>query len=434
MLKICLTAVVAIVFACIVIKAILQAGFNIRNEKICKVLEINQSSSSDEQNSGVTKQEIISLVLLALAFRILTFVIYYFYLSSQSVKLMNLNDYLENWIRWDSNNYIAIARDGYANSLVDGRPLFLVFFPLYSYILKPLFAIFQDYRVAGLVISWCSYIIGSIYLYRLVVIDYGKKIAWNTVIFLSIFPFGFFLGGIMTEGLFFCVSVLTLYMIRKHRFGLAAIFGILGALTRMHGLLLMIPFVIEWMIYYQPIQLIKEKKWKELFRVVYAKLSFVLLIPFGTLYYLYINWKVTGNAFQFTIFQKEHWGQSYSFFINTIKYIKRYMLEGDHSMDTKLSVWYPEFILFFLALILLIIGFRKIRITYISYFFIYFIITFSVSWLLSGGRYMSCAVPMFIIIGYFTEKNKIVKYLCMSVFIVFYLFYLFAYASRWEVM
>lgn len=39
------------------------------------------------------------------------------------------------------------------------------------------------------------------------------------------------------------------------------------------------------------------------------------IISMGLLAYLYINYYVTGNAFQFSIYQREHWSQKFYLFL-----------------------------------------------------------------------------------------------------------------------
>ncbi|MFD1909715.1 hypothetical protein ACFSQ7_45830 [Paenibacillus rhizoplanae] len=50
-------------------------------------------------------------------------------------------------------------------------------------------------------------------------------------------------------------------------------------------------------------------------KLILAMVSLVS-VSFGLLAYLYINYNVTGNAFQFSIYQREHWSQRFYFFFS----------------------------------------------------------------------------------------------------------------------
>ena len=66
--------------------------------------------------------------------------------------------------------------------------------------------------------------------------------------------------------------------------------------------------------------------------------------PIGNLVYLGLNYQITGNAFQFTVYQKNHWYHTTTWFTNCVAEIMRY-ISGQVS-DTTLLIWYPELILF----------------------------------------------------------------------------------------
>ena len=91
---------------------------------------------------------------------------------------------------------------------------------------------------AGLMVSFLCYSAGCVYLYRLAAWELGKGAARRTVLFLSLFPYAFFFGGVMTEGLFLLTTAAALWHIRRHRWWRAGMWGVLAAMTRMHGLLL----------------------------------------------------------------------------------------------------------------------------------------------------------------------------------------------------
>ena len=143
------------------------------------------------------------------------------------------------WKKWDAWHYVGLAELGYTGYWEDGRPLFLVFFPLYPWLVRlvcPLTG--HNTMAAGLMVSFLCYSAGCVYLYRLAAWELGKGAARRTVLFLSLFPYAFFFGGVMTEGLFLLTTAAALWHIRRHRWWRAGMWGVLAAMTRMHGLLL----------------------------------------------------------------------------------------------------------------------------------------------------------------------------------------------------
>ena len=68
-------------------------------------------------------------------------------------------------------------------------------------------------------VLFLCYSAGCVYLYRLAAWELGKGAARRTVLFLSLFPYAFFFGGVMTEGLFLLTTAAALWHIRRHRCG-----------------------------------------------------------------------------------------------------------------------------------------------------------------------------------------------------------------------
>ena len=63
--------------------------------------------------------------------------------------------------------------------------------------------------------------------------------------------------------------------------------------------------------------------------------------------------------------------------------------------DTTLLIWYPELILFVVAAALLLYSLRTQPLKYSAYLLVYTLINYSVTFLISGGRYMLNALPLF---------------------------------------
>lgn len=401
-----------------------------------------------EQSQGgllIERRETSTVFVCALLFRVLV------YLLSILVLLMFLSDeplsvssFLNHWRQWDASNYIAIAENGYAGSLVDGQPLFLVFFPLYAYAIRIMSVVTGSSLAAALLVSSLSYAGGCCYFYKLAAYDYGKEKARTAVILISVFPFGFFFGAMMSEGMFFFLTAAALYYIRRHQWPVVALFGALACMTRMHGILLLIPAFAELVSCEQPIALLREKKFSDLWKIIYRKAVWPVLMLAGTVYYLLLNYAVTGNAFQFTVYQREHWYQAPTLFTKTLEYVFRNAFTYDPPL-LRAVVWIPEAFLFLAGIAVLIyalprkkkkfdvISIRH-RSMYTLYLFAYLLLNYSVSWLLSGGRYMSCAIPLFLLLADMAENRKVLKIFLIAGSAVLFGIYMTGYLFGMHIM
>lgn len=61
------------------------------------------------------------------------------------------------------------------------------------------------------------------------------------------FPSGFFLAQVYTEGLFVGLAFSSLALLRKERFGWAALLAVLATFTRAAGVLLVVPLLLSWL-------------------------------------------------------------------------------------------------------------------------------------------------------------------------------------------
>ena len=74
-------------------------------------------------------------------------------------------------------------------------------------------------------------------------------------------------------------------------------------------------------------------------------------------------------------------------------------------MSTRAAIWIPQIFLFILFFIALVLCWRKLPSIYTLYAFFYLILNYSLSWLLSAGRYLSCGIPFFLFAAVLTNKR-----------------------------
>lgn len=154
------------------------------------------------------------------------------------------------WQRFDTQHYLRIARDGYA-SAADS-----VFPPLYPLLVRAGGALLGGGAAArlaaALLIANAAALGLLLLLYRVVTAELGEAHAARTLLYLALFPTGFFLFAAYTESLFLLLALGSFWAGRRGRFWLAGALGFLAAATRLTGWVLAIPLAYEWLRRHRP--------------------------------------------------------------------------------------------------------------------------------------------------------------------------------------
>ena len=329
-------------------------------------------------------RECVKVFAVTFAFRILIFLLVGLAACFILYPGSGPDAFLWIWKKWDGLHYVNLAELGYSGYVEDGKNLFLVFFPLYPWLMRVVSLITGNTMAAGLLLSFVCYGAGCVFLYKLAAFELGRGGAVRTVLFLSVYPYAFFFGGIMTESLFLLTTAAGLWYIRRHRWWLAGMWGLLAAMTRMHGVLLIGAAAAEL------VEHLGRFDWKAIVR----RLPAMILPAVGTLVYLALNWSVTGNPFAFTVMQ-QHWSQGFCPIADTLRYVLQNALSY-HTELVRYQIWVPTIVLFPVFFALLVWARNKFRGMYTLYGFVYLVLNYSLSWLLSAGRYLSCALPFFL--------------------------------------
>jgi hypothetical protein len=147
------------------------------------------------------------------------------------------------WQRFDSQRYLAIAREGYTDERNS------VFPPLYPLAIRALGTLFGGGPTANLTaaifLANLACLAFLILLHHVVSHEIGPHYATRTLIYLVLFPTGFFLFAPYTEPIFMLLTLGALWAARNGRFWLAGSLGFLAALTRLTGWILIVPLAYE---------------------------------------------------------------------------------------------------------------------------------------------------------------------------------------------
>lgn len=311
--------------------------------------------------------------------------------------------------RWDAAHYIHLIEEGYQGYTENGQHLFLVFFPGYVWAARLLRLVIPSTALAGTALSCLCYGGACCYLYRLAGEAYNGRVARDALLYMSLFPFSFFSGLVMTEGLFLLATTGACWYAWRGKWLAFGLFGALAALTRMTGLLVIAVGVIRLLEAYRPLELPVGKSLGRCWKPLLLRLPLTLLPAAGTLLYLLLNLWVDGDPFAFASHQ-EHWHQGYLWISQVVEYIGRYL--GDNlGSSFGWAVWAPALALFVVGLALLYwAALRKGHPAgLLAYGFCFFVATYSLSWLLSAGRYLSTCFVLFLFLAKLTQRRPALR-------------------------
>lgn len=311
--------------------------------------------------------------------------------------------------RWDAAHYIRLIEEGYQGYTENGQHLFLVFFPGYVWAARLLRLVIPSTALAGTALSCLCYGGACCYLYRLAGEAYNSWVARDALLYMSLFPFSFFSGLVMTEGLFLLATTGACWYAWRGKWLAFGLFGALAALTRMTGLLVIAVGVIRLLEAYRPLEPPVGKSLGRCWKPLLLRLPLTLLPAAGTLLYLLLNLWVDGDPFAFASHQ-EHWHQGYLWISQVVEYIGRYL--GDNlGSSFGWAVWAPALALFVVGLALLYwAALRKGHPAgLLAYGFCFFVATYSLSWLLSAGRYLSTCFVLFLFLAKLTQRRPALR-------------------------
>ncbi len=317
---------------------------------------------------------------------------------------------LFSWANFDGEHYLSIAIFGY-------KGLQQAFFPVYplliSFFAKPfsqgLLSSLINSTIVGLIISNTMFLIALLFLYDLIKIDFSKKIAFLVITLIVLFPTSFFFGALYNESLFLLLTVLSFYNARKGKWFLASFFGMIASATRIFGVLLLPALLIE--VYLQ-----KEK---------ISRSFWLILIPLGLGAYMMYQYLTIGDPLAFYHIQPLVGEQRQSNLVVLPQVYFRY-IKMIFTLDLHNPIYQTillEFIVGIAFFILPIYGyFKKIRLSYLFYGFVGFLITTVQGSFSSVPRYVLVFFPSFIVLALwlnqFPKILRIIFFLMLGVLLI----------------
>ena len=379
------------------------------------------------------KSQNLRVFLFALALRLavlLAFAAAVFLASSTGV---TWEAFLSKFQLWDARHYLNLIEQGYAGYEEQGQHIFLVFFPAYVWVCR-LFSLVMPPLAAGLLVSVLSFSWGCCYVYRLGRELYGEATAWYGVLLLCAFPYSFFYGAVMTEGLFLLSTAAACYYALKGKWLAYGLWGVLAAATRMTGVLVLVFAGVELLRSLKPLEPPAGQSLKRAWKPLLLRLPLILLPLLGTASYLLLNWHVDGDPFAFAGHQ-EHWHQGSMWVSKVVEYLIHYA-KNYASQSVGWAIWLPSLVLFagFLSVLWLSALRRENRPSLLLFSLGYFTANYSLSWLLSAGRYLSGGFPLFLLLAALAQRHPRLRDLLLLTECLFLGIYLYAYANNAQIM
>ena len=293
------------------------------------------------------------------------------------------NPLLAVWSRWDAVHYIDIAQRGYYGTD-------MAFFPLYPMLIRVVGKLLGNHLVAGLLISNVAFFFGLLFFYKLVEHQFTRSVAQRAIFYISIFPTAIFFSAVYTESLFFALTVASFYYIREHKWLTAGIIGAFAALTRVEGVLLLVPYAIEvfaaagngqaWKRVLEPPQ--------RLARVVLGGLA----IPLGLLSYMTMLWILHGDPLYFSHVQS-HWNRHLAPpWFSVFRAVRAIFTQHSAVLVAGQAI---ELVFTVLMIGVLIAGLRRLPPSFSAYMALSIIVPMSTSSLMSMPRFALVLFPMF---------------------------------------
>lgn len=316
------------------------------------------------------------------------------------------------WANFDGVYYLIIASGGYS---VDNAG----FFPLFPNLIK-IFSLnsaafsYQQFFIAFILCSIFSFVC-LVFFEKLVKIDYKKEVSFQSILFLLLLPVSFFLTTIYSESLFFLLLILSFYFARKGNWLLSSIAALLLTATRFVGIAIIPALLFEFFVQNKTL--------------LNKKILFLFLTPLGLITYTLFNFYQWGRPLQFIVAQGTlHNNRSVDNIVLFPQTIFRYFkILTSVSVSFEWWVALLELSTFIFVSVMLYIAWRKkVRISYLIFSVIAFLIPVSSGTFSGLPRYSLVLFPIFIALALIKNKWIKITYSIIGLILLFIIFMFFS--------
>lgn len=218
--------------------------------------------------------------------------------KSQEGKPYLLEPFLNKQVSWDAEYYLSIAVGSYGDLLMrrvpvpDGRLVSqnYAFFGFYPFVVRlvaiPLqvfdLSLIGTAALSGVIVSLLGTLVGIFALYELVKDELEGSGALRAVFYLLVFPTGFFLAQVYTEGLFIGLAFWALLFLQRRQWLWAGLLAVFTVWTRAVGVALIAAFAVDWVL---------SIKWKKTLKPQLTREKWLMLVPILLPLAAFLGWR-----------------------------------------------------------------------------------------------------------------------------------------------
>ena len=169
------------------------------------------------------------------------------YSENVNIKLISIENksefskfFLAPWYRWDTVHYLELAEFGYDYDYINS-----VWPPIFPLLIKITDIFIGFPLLSSLLVSGLFSIIGFALLFFIVKELFDYTTAGYTLFFLAIFPSSFYFVAGYSELIFLTFSLAVILLSIRKQWIYAGIFAALATLTRVQGILLIVPIFVD---------------------------------------------------------------------------------------------------------------------------------------------------------------------------------------------
>lgn len=329
------------------------------------------------------------------------------------------NHYLDSFFRFDSSWYNDIIQTGYSYN--PEKQSNVAFFPLYPILVKAIASLTSlSVPISGLLLSNLCLILALFFVYKISNIYLNKRGCEKVLILMLVFPTSFFYSCFYTESLYLLTTAACFYFFLNKKYFWSGFFGFFASLTRVTGVIIFLAFAIELL-------------WKYLKKKELPKREslFLLLIPCGLIAYMvFLAWKFNEPlAFVKT---QVLWSRGERVFplITLINYWKNINFMFPKDPINAIRFFNTFFSSFFLGILLFSIVKKPLNISLLIFAFLSIFLPLNTGTTQSMMRFMMTIFPIFIILGYWSQKNRYFYGFLLFLF-TYFLSILFLWYGNW---
>ncbi len=298
--------------------------------------------------------------------------------------------FLGVWQRFDTLWYLRIAAQGYAPH--DGST---VYFPLYPMLIRFLGTLFVgNYLLAALVISNLAFVGVLFCMYRLTERQFGGTGARRSTLYLAIFPTAFFFLAAYTESLFLLLTLAAFLSAHEKRWWLAGSLGFLASLTRLQGVVLVVPLLYMYL---------RDRRFHP--SRLRPDMLGPVIVPLGAVLFMAYQYLVVGSAPLMSTYQTQLYAQFVWPWGNIIASVQQIVSPEGTFVDVLNLLATGAFIA------MTILSFRKLPMEYAIYMAITLLALMlrrtTLQPLVSMSRYVLVLFPAFMLWGHWGSNPRI---------------------------